>query len=109
MNIRQIKLVNGDDIIAIVQSVNKTNLLIERPIKIELCGDGDFKFMPWFALSSETMFTICDRTVVHHVEVDEEIKYAYINYATRNDDYEDILDDDTFDTDTSNNDRKIVH
>ena len=34
LNIRHFKLVNGEDIIAIVSSKNKDNWLVERPVVI---------------------------------------------------------------------------
>lgn len=119
MNIRQFKMINGDDILALVESKNTDNYKVEMPVLVEANGDGNFRFTPWFMLSSEKVYTLEKRTIVNQAEVDEDIKYSYVQYVSAlNEDttlevdyineYETDIDDNE-NSDTTCYDRKIVH
>jgi len=82
INIRQFKLSNGEEIIALVnERTDNGEYIIERPFKISSGMVGGFYFHPWFAFSSQKMFKLSKDKILYHVEIDEEIKSEYIKLA----------------------------
>ena len=82
LNIRQFKLLNGEEIIALVSRKEKSGaFIVERPFLIRANMIGGFMFLPWFPFSSQKMFKIASENVLHHVEIDEDIKTEYIRLA----------------------------
>jgi len=111
--IRQFKLMNGDEIIALVESDNESNYLIDRPFRIMINTTKTdlFNLVPWFDLSLSNTFTIDKSMVVAHAAVADQIKESYLRFALKLEDINaSLLDDDDDDTLTLVPDKpKTVH
>jgi len=120
LNIRQFKLMNGEEIVALVHSKDDHMIAIERPCKVHSNVLGGYQLLPWFSFSSQKMFTIERKHIIYHVEIDNDVKGAYVKASTlatepvRPDiktdeemlaEYEDYLDDIRVETSS----KKIVH
>ena len=81
LNIRQFKLLNGEEIIALVTQKDADAYIVERPFLIRSNIIGGFLFMPWFPFSSQKVFKLANGNIMHHVEIDEEMKTEYIRFA----------------------------
>ena len=100
--IRQFKLMNGDEIIALVESDNESNYLIDRPFRIMINTTKTdlFNLVPWFDLSLSNTFTIDKSMVVAHAAVADQIKESYLRFALKLEDINaSLLDDDDDDDD----------
>jgi len=82
LNIRQLKLVSGDDIIALVHKKDNLMVAIERPMKIIHNLFGGYQLVPWFVFSNQTLFTLDPRQVLQHCEVSNDFKETYIKVST---------------------------
>ena len=82
INIRQFKLENGDDIIALVNEKNEDAYVLERPYKVSTGMIGGFYFQPWFPFSGQKLFKIPKDKITYHAELDEETKIQYIKLAS---------------------------
>ena len=82
LNIRQFKLVNGEEIIALVHKKNSEFIAIERPCKIQTNMLGGYQLLPWFSFSSQKLYTIERKHIIYHVEIDNDVKDAYIKAST---------------------------
>lgn len=100
--IRQFKLMNGDEIIALVESDNEGNYLVDRPFKIKIntVKADMFNLVPWFDLSLSNTFTIDKSMVVAHAAVADQIKESYLRFALKLEDINASLLDDDDDDDT---------
>jgi hypothetical protein len=120
LNIRQFKLTNGEEIVALVHDKNSEVITIERPCRVQTSMLGGFQLLPWFAFSSQKIFTLPRQHIIYHVEIDNEVKDAYIKAATLEStpvkpislteeemlaEYEDIMEE----TITDRLSKKIVH
>lgn len=85
--IRQFKLMNGDEIIALVTSMNESNYIVDRPFKInkQHTNNDSYQLIPWFDLSLSNRFTIDKSMVVAHANVTTSIKETYIKFAVPTD------------------------
>lgn len=81
LNIRQFKLLNNDDIIAVLNTKNDDNYIIERPVVLITNILGNMQFEHWFPLSSQKVFKLYKTRVLQHVPVDEYIHETYINFV----------------------------
>ena len=81
INIRQFKLMNGEEIIALVTQKEPNSYIVERPFVIRTNIIGGFAFLPWFPFSGQKIFKIENSHILHHVEIDEELKMEYIRLA----------------------------
>jgi hypothetical protein len=84
INIRQFKLMNGEEIIALVTQKEPDSYIIERPFVIKSNIIGGFAFLPWFPFSGQTIFKILNNHILHHVEIEEDLKTEYIRLASHN-------------------------
>ena len=82
INIRQFKLMNGEEIIALVTQKEPDSYIVERPFVIRSNIIGGFAFLPWFPFSGQKIFKIENNHILHHVEIDEELKMEYIRLAS---------------------------
>ena len=82
LNIRQFKLLNGEEIIALVNEKDDLNYFIERPYKVNAGMVGGFYFVPWFPFSSQTLFKLSREKIVYHAEIDEDMKVEYVKLAS---------------------------
>lgn len=99
MNIRQMKLISGDEIVCLVSSDNDTNYLVETPLQVQLVAGSVAKYqlIPWFSLSSTTLISINKSNVISHCEVDDDIKHHYISLALDDGSHTNDLNEDQFD------------
>jgi len=81
LNIRNFKLINGDNIIALVSSDNPENYLVERPVSVYSTMIGGYQFSPWFPFSEQKRYTIDKHNIMTSSNVVDEIKKEYIKYS----------------------------
>ena len=81
LNIRQFKMLNGEEIIGLVSQKETNSYIIERPFRILPNMVGGFTLLPWFPFSSQKLFKIGNQYIMHHVEIDEDMKTEYIKLA----------------------------
>ena len=81
LNIRQFKMLNGEEIIGLVSQKETNSYIIERPFRTLPNMVGGFTLLPWFPFSSQKLFKIGNQYIMHHVEIDEEMKTEYIKLA----------------------------
>ena len=58
LNIRQFKMMNGEEIIGLVNQKEPSSYIIERPFQIKPTMMGGFSLLPWFPFSSQKLFKI---------------------------------------------------
>ncbi len=99
MNVRQIKLISGDEIVCLISSDNDSTYLVETPLQVQLVAGtiGKYQLIPWFALSSSTLISINKSNIISHCEVDEDIKRHYISLALDDGTHTDDIDEDQLD------------
>jgi hypothetical protein len=81
MNIRNFKLINGDNIIALVSNNNRDNYLVERPVSVLSSLGGGYQFSPWFPFSEQNRYSIDKHNIIGDSSVMDVIKQEYIKYA----------------------------
>ena len=81
LNIRQFKLVNGETIIALINTDNKSNYLIERPVIVYSNMMGGYQFHDWFPFSPQKMFTLQKDNIIGDVSIMDDIKATYVKFA----------------------------
>lgn len=112
VNIQHIKLITGDELIAIVLDHDDYKLLkVQRPMKLELTqyesGLG-FVFYEWQPLSSTDFCFINPIHIVSHVECANDVKIQYINACVNDSSDPDPMDGEP--TDINNTDKpKYYH
>lgn len=96
LDIRQIKLISGEEIICLVSSDNETTYLVERPLVVQslLGSPGKYQLLPWFSLSNSNLISIDKTHIISHAEVDDDIKRHYVTLSLEEGegDVEDQLD-----------------
>ena len=81
LNIRHFKLINGDEIVALVSVKNDNNWILERPLVVSSNLLGAYQFSPWFPFSEAKMFKILKDHVVQHVPISDNAKESYVKLA----------------------------
>ena len=81
VQIRHFKLINGDQIIAAVNSKNKDNWFLGTPVQVSNALLGGFSFSPWFPFSKEDNYKVKFHNVVQSTQADNDIKEAYIKFV----------------------------
>src|SRR6056300_330431 len=81
LNIRQFKLINGEDVIGVLNVKNDNNYIIERPVVLLPNLLGNMQFAHWFPLSSQKVFKLYKNRVIQHVPVDEYLHESYIDFV----------------------------
>jgi len=81
LNIRNFKLINGDNIIALVNSDNRDNYIVERPVAVYSTMIGGYSFTPWFPFSDNNRVSIDKHNIVGDSGVQNEIKKEYMKFA----------------------------
>jgi len=82
LNIRHFKLINGDNILALVVNKDQGLIIIERPVQIAINIMGGFQLFPWFAFSSQTIYYILESDIMSHASINYDIKASYIHAVT---------------------------
>jgi len=78
--IRHFKLLNGDDVIAILVSYNHDNYIIEEPVMLNSNVTGNYHLTKWFPLSPQKAFKLYKTRVMQHVPVYEDVSESYVEY-----------------------------
>jgi hypothetical protein len=102
LNIRQMKLISGEEIVCLVASDNDDNYLIERPLAVTSVLPNKYQLIPWFSLSNTNVIKMNKSNVISHAEVDNDIKLTYIKLALDDTDmseYDDEMDEEQLDLD----------
>ena len=81
LDIRHIKMINGDEILALINQNNETNLLIERPVRVDSNMIGGYSLTPWFPFTKAYLFKIHKNRIVASVKIDETVQKNYINFV----------------------------
>jgi len=81
--IRHFKLINGEQIIAAVNSKNDDNWFIGTPVQVTVGFINAFQFAPWFPFSDEENYKISFANVIQSTSVDESVKEAYIKFVLK--------------------------
>ena len=81
LQIRHFKLVNGEQIIAAVNSKNEDNWYLGVPVQVSAGLFNGFQFAPWFPFSNEENYKISFVNVIQSTPVDDEIRDAYIKFV----------------------------
>ncbi len=76
--IRQFKLLNGDDIIAILVAKNADSYIVESPLALVHNVTGNYHLTKWFPLSPQKVFKLFHTRIVQHVPVHDDIAEAYV-------------------------------
>tara|TARA_B100001094_G_C17500843_1_gene470979 strand:+ start:129 stop:518 length:390 start_codon:yes stop_codon:yes gene_type:complete len=82
LNIRHFKLINGEEIVALVHNKDDKFVAIERPMKILQNMFGGYQLAPWFVFSNQKMFALHQNQVLHSCIVDDNFKDTYIKVST---------------------------
>jgi len=88
LNIRNFKLINGDNIIALVSANNRDNYIVERPVAVYSSMVGGYSFTPWFPFSDQNRHSIDKHNIVGDSSVIEDIKREYIKFALQKKSFE---------------------
>lgn len=104
IDVRQFKLSNSEDLVALVTAKNDKYIMVERPAVVYCTSDGRFKLEPWFQLSSHGSFKINRDQIISSAVVDNDIKETYIKFATY---VTQSIDMD--ETDYADNDYELTH
>lgn len=81
LNIRHFKLVNGDEIVALVSVKNDSNWILERPLIVSSNILGSYQFAPWFPFSDAKVFKILKNHIIQHVSISDSAKESYVKLA----------------------------
>ena len=79
--VRHFKLVNGEQILASVNSKNKDNWYLEMPVQITLGLLSSYQFSPWFPFSDEENFRVHFMNVINSTPVTKDVEEAYIKFV----------------------------
>ena len=74
-------MINGDEVLALVNQDNDTNMLIERPVLVNSNMLGGYTLAPWFPFTKASLFRIMKNRIIASVKIDEKIQQNYINFV----------------------------
>ena len=86
LNIRHIKLVSGEEILALVSKVDSRRhlVLVERPLAIScitMTSKESYYLSDWMPVSKEKLTAISATHIVAQAEVTDVAKEAYVRYC----------------------------
>jgi|TARA_R100000081_G_C4757547_1_gene137968 hypothetical protein len=81
LDIRHFKMINGDEVLALVNQNNDTNMLVERPVVVNANMLGGYTLAPWFPFSKASLFRIMKNRIIASVKIDEKVQQNYINFV----------------------------
>lgn len=85
LDIRHIKMINGDEILALINQNNADNYLIERPVLVNQNMLGNYSLTPWFPFTKSSLFKIFKNRVIASTRIDESVQQNYINFVLSKD------------------------
>ncbi|MGY8866066.1 MAG: hypothetical protein ACKVJK_10580 [Methylophagaceae bacterium] len=84
LNVSHIKLANGDEVVALVRSIEDASIFVESPLLINTMHSGEdresFYFTEWMPMS-ESVVCINRSTVITHAECTDPFKEHYVRTA----------------------------
>lgn len=94
MNVRFIKLMNGESIIAYVHSLDSEySIGLEEPMKVVTNEDHEYVLSPWLPFSSNAVHALDYSNIVMDTPVDTPMKAQYMKIVLDTlDDLEDDID-----------------
>ena len=104
MNIQHIKLSDGGEIIAYINTTEGASIIVERPMNLNLVttanGYDTYFFTKYFPFAKDNLVKLNSRNVISASEVTTEIKERYVRATIRNEiesneDLNTNLDDDS--------------
>ena len=81
LDIRHIKMINGDEILALINQNNPDNYLIERPVLVNQNMLGNYSLTPWFPFTKSSLFKIFKNRIIASTKIDESVQQNYINFV----------------------------
>ena len=81
LDIRHFKMINGDEVLALVNQNNDSNMLLERPVIVNSNMLGGYTLSPWFPFSKASIFRIMKNRIIASVKIDEKVQQNYINFV----------------------------
>lgn len=81
LDIRHFKMINGDEVLALVNQNNDSNMLLERPVIVNQNMLGGYTLSPWFPFSKASIFRIMKNRIIASVKIDEKVQQNYINFV----------------------------
>lgn len=81
LDIRHIKMINGDEILALINQNNADNYLIERPVLVNQNMLGNYSLTPWFPFTKSSLFKIFKNRIIASTKIDESVQQNYINFV----------------------------
>jgi len=85
LDIRHIKMINGDEILALINQNNENNLLVERPVLVMQNMMGSYQLAPWFPFTKSSLFKIYKNRIIASVGIDDSVQQQYINFVLQSD------------------------
>tara|TARA_B100000902_G_scaffold395870_1_gene455413 strand:+ start:2544 stop:2945 length:402 start_codon:yes stop_codon:yes gene_type:complete len=85
LDIRHIKMINGDEILALINQNNPDNYLVERPVLVNQNMLGNYSLTPWFPFTKSSLFKIFKNRVIASTRIDESVQQNYINFVLSKD------------------------
>ena len=74
-------MINGDEVLALVNQNNDSNMLLERPVIVNSNMLGGYTLSPWFPFSKASIFRIMKNRIIASVKIDEKVQQNYINFV----------------------------
>ena len=124
VNIKIIKLSNSEEIISLVNRVEKDNIVLELPMLLNVViSDYDkytYYLTNWMPMSNDQIINVSINNIIAYSNVNNSIKENYVRASLsfkdsateRNDYFDDTYDDDTYDDDDEEDsilNNKIIH
>ena len=124
VNIKIIKLSNSEEIISLVNRVEKDNIVLESPMLLNVViSDYDkytYYLTNWMPMSNDQIINVSINNIIAYSNVNNSIKENYVRASLsfkdsateRNDYFDDTYDDDTYDDDDEEDsilNNKIIH
>ena len=76
LDIRHIKMINGDEILALINQNNPDNYLVERPVLVNQNMLGNYSLTPWFPFTKSSLFKIFKNSALKY----SELKYCFLYF-----------------------------
>ena len=83
VNIQHFKLINGDELIALVRGSEGSRILLEFPLMLNVMpmgsGKESFYFTEWMPMTKDEVIQVYATSIISHSECTDEFKEHYIN------------------------------
>ena len=87
VNIQHFKLINGDELIALVRGSEGSRILLEFPLMLNVMpmgsGKESFYFTEWMPMTKDEVIQVYATSIISHSECTDEFKEHYIRTALK--------------------------